>query len=102
MNTAPRVREPATHRFRVGELVSWRGPLGAASLNSVPAEVVRHLPPMGDDLQYRIKAVGGSREHVAIERELSAAGIDVAAMSAKSPLSDVFSIAIRQRSPRRS
>lgn len=92
MKPATRVRDSTTHRFKIGEMVSWRGPLGAAPMNSALSEVVRHLPPLGDDLQYRIKAVEGSREHVTIERELSPAGIDMKIVGDNSTPADDLSI----------
>lgn len=101
MKAATRVRDPATHRFGIGEFVSWRGSTGTAHQKAVTTEIIRHLPPLGTDLQYRIKALDGSREHVAIESELSPAGVNAAASVVNSVLDEPFSIAIRRRLTRR-
>lgn len=66
-----RVVENNTHRFRVGETVAWSGPQMAPRSAAKLTEIVRLLPPLGVDLQYRIKSVDEPREHVAAERELT-------------------------------
>jgi len=59
------------HKFKVGQLVDYNpGRLGMpAAVRQY--KILRLLPAEGNDLLYRIKAVGEAFERVAKERELA-------------------------------
>ena len=71
ISAGKRVAENSTHRFRVGETVAWAGPQNASKSAAKLTEIVRLMPPLGTDLQYRIKSVDEKHEYVAAERDLS-------------------------------
>jgi hypothetical protein len=57
------------HKYSIGEIVLFTsGAVGRPANGSY--EVVRLLPPEGDDFQYRIKRAGESFERVAKESQL--------------------------------
>ncbi len=59
------------HLFSVGELVSFdtRGPLPAQSDNVFTVRL--QMPPVGTELQYRIKSIGEPYDRVVPESRLS-------------------------------
>ena len=59
----------ASHKFKLGDLVELTG---ASRLNAArePFEIVRLLPGVGDDPEYRIKRPNEQHERVARESEL--------------------------------
>ena len=61
----------ATHKFRIGEKVSW----SAASLGQARSKgvvtIVAQMPPLGNDLQYRIRSAKDSHDHVVVEADLT-------------------------------
>jgi hypothetical protein len=66
-----RIRNPEAenHIYKVGETVGWSAPAYVGRPTMV--EIMRCLPPLGKDLQYRIKSIGGVHENVAIEGDLT-------------------------------
>ena len=59
----------AVHRFKVGDLVEMARAPGA-NVPRDPCEVLRLLPAVDDDPQYRIKGALESHERVVKESEL--------------------------------
>jgi hypothetical protein len=60
-----------THKYKVGQRVEFRPARGVMPTSSREYTIVRLLPVEGEDLVYRIKAVGEPFDRVAKERELS-------------------------------
>ena len=58
--------------IRVGQKVSFDGRVGTYLKRSGVFTVTKLLPPVGSELQYRIKSDGESHERVASEHELQA------------------------------
>jgi hypothetical protein len=59
------------HRFKIGENVLYTsGPYGRAGAGIV-YKVTQHLPPEGDDRQYRIKSANEPHERVVKESQLN-------------------------------
>ena len=72
VNTAPRraVDKPM-HKFRVGEKVTWQSQPVSQARSRGTVTIVLQLPPLGDNLQYRIKNLKDPHEFVVLEHELS-------------------------------
>ena len=72
LDTAPpRAVEKTSHKFRVGEKVTWQSqPISQARSRGV-VTIVMLLPPLGTNLQYRIKNLKDPHEFVVLEHELS-------------------------------
>ena len=66
-----RVSTPPTHRFGVGDIVSWMGPEFSNAPSTKSMRVIRQLPPLGIDPQYRIKSDSETQEHVVLEQALT-------------------------------
>jgi len=64
----------ATHKFRVGQTVSYTSSPITRPGASGSYKVVRLLPSDGDDYQYRIKHAGEAFERVAKESQLEVEG----------------------------
>lgn len=62
------------HKFTIGETVQYAAPLPGRISVEGNYEVIRLLPPDGDDFQYRIKSMTEAYERVAKESQLEAAG----------------------------
>jgi hypothetical protein len=58
------------HLYKVGQLVSCEAPLGTKPLNACTVTAV--LPPLGSQLQYRIKSQHEAFERVVLEYQLGA------------------------------
>jgi hypothetical protein len=59
-----------THKYKVGQRVEFRPGRSAMPASAREYTIVRLLPVEGEDLLYRIKAVGEPFDRVAKEREL--------------------------------
>lgn len=73
----------SSHIYSVGQHVSFDGRGGAYLKRAGIFTITKLLPPVGTELQYRIKSEGEAHERVASEHELQAElekSIDVAKM----------------------
>jgi hypothetical protein len=59
-----------SHRYRVGESVLLESRAGYALKPDALFTVVKQLPLLGPDLQYRIKSAGEPYERVVLENQL--------------------------------
>lgn len=58
------------HKYAIGQTVRYiAGPITRVNSNGT-FKVVKHLPPDGDEHQYRIKSTGEAFERVAKESQL--------------------------------
>jgi hypothetical protein len=62
-----------SHRFRVGQRVSFTGGLVYGAPSSASFTVTRLMPPVGKVFSYRIKGDADTYERTAEERQLAAA-----------------------------
>jgi hypothetical protein len=62
-----------SHKYRLGERVILDARVGHYLKSDSVFVVVAQLPPLGNDLQYRIKGVGEAHERVALEHHLTPA-----------------------------
>ena len=70
--SAPRrVVEKPLHKFRIGEKVTWQAQPVAQARSRGIVTIVMLLPPLGNNLQYRIKNLRDPHEFVVLEHELS-------------------------------
>ena len=58
------------HRFKVGETVQFTPSPVIASAQRGTYKIVRLMPPVGDDNQYRIQSVSDGHERVVREGEI--------------------------------
>ncbi|MGH6847069.1 MAG: hypothetical protein ACREC0_06435 [Methylocella sp.] len=58
------------HIYSIGQQVSFNGRLGIYLKRAGVFTVTKLLPPLGAELQYRIKSEGEAHERVASEHEL--------------------------------
>jgi hypothetical protein len=61
------------HIYTVGQHVSFDGRAGTSFKRAGVFTITKLLPPVGTELQYRIKSAGEAHERVASEHELQAA-----------------------------
>jgi len=61
------------HIYSVGQQVSFDGRVGTYLKRAGAFTIMKLLPPVGAELQYRIKSEGEAHERVAIEQELHVA-----------------------------
>ena len=59
-----------THKYQVGETVFYTSGMAGRGNGTGSYQVVRLLPPDGNDFQYRIKSLAESYERVAKESQL--------------------------------
>lgn len=72
VDTAPRrTAEKIAHKFRVGEKVTWQSQPVSQARSRGTVTIVMLLPPLGTNLQYRIKNLKDPHEFVVLEHELS-------------------------------
>jgi hypothetical protein len=62
-----------SHLYQVGEMVVLDSRAGYFLKSDAAFTVVKQLPPLGIDLQYRIKSIGEPYERVALEHQLTRA-----------------------------
>lgn len=60
----------SAHKFAVGQIVHYTGPVLGRGSAAGSYRVVRLLPPDGGDYQYRIKSTNEAFERVAKESQL--------------------------------
>jgi hypothetical protein len=76
------------HIYSIGQRVSFDGRVGTYLKRAGVFTITKLLPPVGAELQYRIKSEGEAHERVASEHELQAVELEksiVAAGSQSSP-----------------
>ena len=61
----------ATHQFSIGELVTLNWQSGGLFPKDSSYTIKSQLPPVGIELQYRIKSTGEPYERVVTEHQLS-------------------------------
>jgi len=59
-----------THKYQVGETVFYTSGMAGRGNGTGSYQIVRLLPPDGNDFQYRIKSLGEAYERVAKESQL--------------------------------
>jgi hypothetical protein len=74
------------HRYSVGQQVSYDGRAGTYFKRAGVFTVTKLLPPVGAELQYRIKSTGEAHERVASEHELQATEVGKPVSAAESRL----------------
>ena len=62
------------HKYAIGQTVYFTSGMIGRHSGSGSYQVVRLLPPDGDDFQYRIKSLGEAYERVAKESQLERDG----------------------------
>jgi hypothetical protein len=67
------IASTVSHLYQVGETVILDSRAGYFLKPDTAFTVVAQLPPLGTDLQYRIKSIGERHERVALEHQLSRA-----------------------------
>jgi hypothetical protein len=77
------------HIYSVGQQVSFGGRLVTYLKRTGVFTITKLLPPLGAELQYRIKSAGEVHERVASEHELQVAELEKPIVAAGSRLSSV-------------
>lgn len=67
------VAPSASHLYHVGEMVILDSRAGYFLKSNAAFTVIAQLPPLGIDLQYRIKSMGEPYERVVLEHQLTRA-----------------------------
>jgi hypothetical protein len=65
-----------SHIYQVGEMVILDSRANYFLKPNAAFSVVAQLPPLGSDLQYRIKSIGEPYERVVLEHQLTRASSD--------------------------
>jgi hypothetical protein len=77
------------HIYSVGQQVSFDGRLETYLKRAGVFTITKLLPPLGAELQYRIKSEHEAHERVAVEHELQVAELEKSIVAAESRLSSV-------------
>jgi hypothetical protein len=64
------IAAPVSHLYRTGEIVTLDSRAGYSLKSDLTFMVVAQLPPLGSDLQYRIKSIDEPHARVALEHHL--------------------------------
>ena len=81
----------SNYLYAVGEMVTYGFPSGTFSGRTAKHfTILAQLPPLGDDLQYRIKSLSEAHERVVVEHQLSSNHQDPEAPSAEANANAVF------------
>jgi hypothetical protein len=83
------------HIYSVGQRVSFDGLVVTYLRRDGVFSITKLLPPVGAELQYRIKSEHEGHERVASERELHVAGLEKSIVVAESRLSTIVVNAAR-------
>ena len=77
------------HIYSIGQQVSFGGRIVTYLKRTGVFTITKLLPPVGADLQYRIKSEHEAHERVAIENELHSAELEKSIVAAESRSSSV-------------
>ncbi len=73
----------ASHQFSIGEFVTLNWQPGGPAKKAITYTVMSQMPPVGVELQYRIKSIGEPYQRVVTEHQLTrlaaAAEVDLVA-----------------------